>query len=77
MGFLTDKRRLNVSLTRAKYALWILGNSDVLVKNHHWRYKYIIMSRNLIEDAKKRGCYKCFDKKRKKTENNEADRKKR
>lgn len=35
------------------------------------------MSRNLIEDAKKRGCYKCFDKKRKKTENNEADRKKR
>ena len=46
VGFLADIRRMNVGLTRAKSSLWVLGNSETLMRGEFWR--------KLIEDAKKR-----------------------
>ena len=49
IGFMTDIRRMNVGLTRAKSSLWILGDSRALVQGEFWR--------KLIEDAKARDRY--------------------
>lgn len=38
IGFLSDARRLNVALTRAKYGIVILGNPKVLSRNHLWHH---------------------------------------
>lgn len=46
VGFLSDTRRMNVAITRAKSALWILGNEKSLVKNPVWN--------RLLHDAKSR-----------------------
>jgi senataxin len=46
VGFLQDIRRMNVGLTRAKSSLWVLGNSDSLMRGEYWR--------KLIEDSKSR-----------------------
>ena len=49
IGFMTDIRRMNVGLTRAKSSLWILGDSRALVQGEFWKM--------LIEDARQRDCY--------------------
>jgi senataxin len=36
IGFLKEWQRLNVAITRAKYALWIVGNSPTLKKDIEW-----------------------------------------
>jgi superfamily I DNA and/or RNA helicase len=46
IGFLSDIRRMNVGLTRAKYSCIIVGNSSSLSVNRNWDA--------LIQDAKKR-----------------------
>ncbi|KAK7740756.1 DEAD-box type RNA helicase [Cytospora paraplurivora] len=49
IGFMTDIRRMNVGLTRAKSSLWILGDSRALVQGEFWA--------KLIQDAKARDRY--------------------
>ena len=49
IGFLQDIRRMNVGLTRAKSSLWVLGNSDSLIRGQYWK--------KLVEDARARDCY--------------------
>ncbi|EHK97679.1 putative Helicase SEN1 [Glarea lozoyensis 74030] len=49
IGFLSDIRRMNVGLTRAKSSLWVLGDSRSLRQGEFWN--------KLIEDAKTRKKY--------------------
>ncbi|KAK3426796.1 hypothetical protein EUGRSUZ_F03157, partial [Eucalyptus grandis] len=49
IGFVSDAKRSNVTLTRARYSLWILGNGRTLTRSESvWRA--------LVDDAKTRGC---------------------
>ena len=49
IGFLSDIRRMNVGITRAKSSLWVLGNSKSLMQGELWG--------RLIENAKGRNAY--------------------
>ncbi|KAK8956076.1 hypothetical protein KSP40_PGU021803 [Platanthera guangdongensis] len=50
VGFLSDHQRANVSLTRARHCLWILGNGPTLTSSGSiWG--------ELVRDAKDRGCF--------------------
>ncbi|KAK2430636.1 P-loop containing nucleoside triphosphate hydrolase superfamily protein [Trifolium repens] len=50
VGFLSNRQRANVAMTRARYCLWILGNASTLIKSDSvWR--------NVVLDAKKRDCF--------------------
>ncbi|KAI1815392.1 SEN1 N terminal-domain-containing protein [Poronia punctata] len=53
IGFMTDIRRMNVGLTRAKSSLWILGDSRALCQGEFWN--------KLIVDAKARDRYTTGD----------------
>lgn len=37
IGFLSDHRRVNVALTRARYSIWIIGNCHVLSNDPVWK----------------------------------------
>ncbi|XP_075041385.1 putative helicase senataxin [Mixophyes fleayi] len=47
IGFLASRQRLNVTITRAKFSLFILGSLRTLCENKDWNH--------LIQDAQKRG----------------------
>lgn len=50
IGFLSDRNRINVALTRAKYALWILGDFEHLQKNdREWEA--------LVSHARETNCF--------------------
>ncbi|ODM14373.1 hypothetical protein SI65_10208 [Aspergillus cristatus] len=49
IGFLSDIRRMNVGLTRAKSSLWVLGNSQSLLQGEFWN--------KLITNARSRNVY--------------------
>ncbi|XP_053229122.1 probable helicase senataxin [Podarcis raffonei] len=47
VGFLKSLQQLNITITRAKYSLFILGHLQTLMENEDWNA--------LIQDAQKRG----------------------
>ncbi|KAL0343050.1 UNVERIFIED_CONTAM: Helicase sen1 [Sesamum angustifolium] len=50
VGFLDNRQRTNVALTRARYCLWILGSASTLLNSGSvWK--------KLVMDAKSRGCF--------------------
>lgn len=51
VGFLRDYRRVNVSLTRARQSLWIVGDANILTANEIWRsFLGSLRERNQIGD---------------------------
>ncbi|XP_059643475.1 helicase SEN1-like [Cornus florida] len=50
VGFLSNRQRANVALTRARYCLWILGNGATLINSDSVWSK-------LVDNAKNRGCF--------------------
>ena len=46
IGFLSDWQRLNTAITRAKYALWIVGNRNTLITDPEWKRYLDYLVRN-------------------------------
>ncbi|CAL5189953.1 unnamed protein product [Lathyrus oleraceus] len=58
VGFLSNRQRANVAITRARHCLWIIGNASTLVNsNSVWR--------KVVGDAKERKCFHNADDDRK------------
>ncbi|KAL9608473.1 MAG: hypothetical protein Q9167_006705 [Letrouitia subvulpina] len=53
IGFLSDIRRMNVGITRAKSSLWVLGNSQSLMNGEFWS--------KLVQDARNRDHFTAGD----------------
>ncbi|XP_030441186.1 uncharacterized protein LOC115663310 [Syzygium oleosum] len=54
IGFVSDAKRTNVTITRARYSLWILGNGRTMMRSKSvWEA--------LVHDAKSRGCFFSID----------------
>ncbi|XP_048129949.1 uncharacterized protein LOC115737324 isoform X10 [Rhodamnia argentea] len=54
VGFVSCTKRTNVTITRARYSLWILGNGGTLTRSKSvWEA--------LVHDAKSRGCFFSID----------------
>ncbi|KAK6253995.1 hypothetical protein QUC31_015715 [Theobroma cacao] len=49
IGFVSDFRRMNVGITRAKSSVLVVGSASTLRRDEHWS--------NLVESAEKRGCF--------------------
>ncbi|CAN7113311.1 unnamed protein product [Brassica rapa subsp. narinosa] len=50
VGFLSNRQRANVALTRARHCLWVIGNETTLaLSDSIWT--------KLIRDSKRRGCF--------------------
>lgn len=49
IGFLSDFRRMNVGITRARSSVLVVGSASTLMQDDHWK--------NLVQSAKERGCY--------------------
>lgn len=59
LGFVDDVRRMNVALTRAKFACWVVGDSRALRRSPHWgaflesvavRGRYHVVQQGEFED---------------------------
>lgn len=52
IGFMSDKRRMNVALTRAKYSFIICGNAKCLSSNYLWK-QYIdsLSAKNYVKNS--------------------------
>ncbi|MQL89807.1 hypothetical protein Taro_022394, partial [Colocasia esculenta] len=49
IGFVSDFRRMNVGITRARSSVLVVGSASTLVQDGHWS--------NLVNSAKDRNCY--------------------
>lgn len=49
IGFVSDFRRMNVGITRARASVLVVGSASTLMQDDHWT--------NLVNSAKARGCY--------------------
>ncbi|KAJ0976868.1 hypothetical protein J5N97_012342 [Dioscorea zingiberensis] len=49
IGFVSDFRRMNVGITRARSSVLVVGSASTLMQDGHWK--------NLVSSAKDRNCY--------------------
>jgi senataxin len=49
IGFLSDVRRMNVAITRAKSSLYVIGNDNTLESNSDWK--------DFVEHVKSHGSF--------------------